>query len=95
MTPGDLTGGKEVAATGTIAADGTIGEIGGIEGKVTTVSRAHVKYFLVPVEDAPAAQAKAPSDVQIVPVHTLAEALNFLATIGGAGLPPVSAPPGS
>ena len=39
MTPGDLTGGKEVAATGTIAADGTIGEIGGIEGKVTTVSR--------------------------------------------------------
>jgi PDZ domain-containing protein len=95
MTPGDLTGGKEVAATGTIAADGTIGEIGGIEGKVTTVSRAHVKYFLVPVEDAPAAQAKAPNDVQIVPVHTLAEALNFLATIGGAGLPPVSAPPGS
>ena len=95
MTPGDLTGGKEVAATGTIAADGTVGEIGGIEGKVTTVSRAHVKYFLVPVEDAPAAQAKAPKDVQIVPVHSLDDALNFLATIGGSGLPPASAPPGS
>lgn len=95
MTPGDLTGGKEVAATGTIGADGTIGPIGGIEAKVTTVSRAHVKYFLVPVEDAPAAQAKANDDVQIVPVHTVDEALNFLATIGGSGLPPVSAPPGS
>jgi PDZ domain-containing protein len=95
MTPGDLTGGKEVAATGTIAADGTIGEIGGVEGKVTTVSRARVKYFLVPVEDAPAAQAKAPHDVQIVPVHTLDDALKFLATIGGSGLPPVSAPSGS
>jgi PDZ domain-containing protein len=95
MTPGDLTGGKEVAATGTMAADGTVGEIGGIESKVTTVSRAHVKYFLVPVEDAPAAQAKAPRDVQVVPVHTLDDALNFLATIGGSGLPPVSTPPGS
>ncbi|MEY2453425.1 MAG: Lon-like protease [Acidimicrobiaceae bacterium] len=95
LTPGDLTGGKEVAATGTIAPDGTIGEIGGIESKVGTVSRGHVRYFLVPVEDAPAAQAHAPNDVQIVPVHTLDDALNFLATIGGSGLPPVSAPAGS
>jgi PDZ domain-containing protein len=95
MTPGDLTGGKEVAATGTISADGTIGQIGGIEGKVTAVTRGHVKYFLVPVEDAPAAQAKAHDDIQIIPVHTLDDALKFLATIGGSGLPPVSAPPGS
>jgi PDZ domain-containing protein len=95
MTPGDLTGGKEIAATGTIAPDGTVGEIGGIESKVGTVSRAHVRYFLVPIEDAPAAQAHAPKDVQIVPVHTLDDALNFLATIGGSVLPPVSVPPGS
>jgi PDZ domain-containing protein len=95
MTPGDLTAGKEVAATGTIAVGGTIGPIGGIEGKVTTVSRAHVKYFLVPAEDAEAAQARAPKDLQIVPVHTLDDALNFLATIGGSGLPPGSVPQGS
>ena len=95
MTPGDLTGGNEVAATGTISPDGTVGEIGGIEGKVTAVSRQHVKYFLVPVEDADAAKAKAPKDLQIVAVHTLAEALAFLATIGGSGLPAVAAPSGS
>ena len=95
MTPGDLTGGKEVAATGTIAADGTIGPIGGIEVKVATVERANVRYFLVPVEDAPAAAAEADGDLQIVPVHTVDEALAFLATIGGSGLPPVSAAPGS
>ena len=65
MTPGDLTAGNEVAATGTISADGTVGEIGGIDGKVTTVSRQHVKYFLVPVEDAEA-QAHAPKGLQIV-----------------------------
>jgi Lon-like protease len=87
LTPGDLTGGKEVAATGTIAGDGTVGEIGGVEQKVTTVHRAHIPYFMVPAEDAPAAQRNAPSDVQIVPVHTLDDALAFLATLGGSGLP--------
>jgi PDZ domain-containing protein len=83
-----------VAVTGTIDADGTIGPCGGIRGKVTTVVRQHVKYFLVPIEDADEAKAKAPKDLQIVPVHTLDDALNFLATLGGAGLPPVSSPPG-
>ena len=38
LTPGDLTGGKDIAATGTISADGTVGPIGGIEQKVTTVA---------------------------------------------------------
>ena len=87
MTPGDLTGGHEVAATGTIDADGTVGPIGGIESKVLAVSRQHVKYFLVPTEDAADARAKAPKDLQIVPVATLDDALAFLATIGGSGLP--------
>ena len=54
---------------------------------MTTVHRAHIPYFLVPAEDAPDAQKIAPSDVQIVPVHTLDDALAFLATIGGSGLP--------
>jgi PDZ domain-containing protein len=94
MTPGDLTAGHEVAVTGTIDVDGTIGPIGGIQGKVTTVVRQHVKYFLVPAEDADEAKARAPKDLQIVSVHTLDDALNFLATLGGSGLPPVSSPPG-
>jgi len=88
LTPGDLTGGKEIAATGTIAADGTVGQIGGIEQKVITVHRAGIRYFLVPVEDAPEAMRAAPSDLTIVPVHTLSDALQFLTTLGGSGLPP-------
>ena len=94
MTPGDLTGGHEVAATGTIDADGTVGPIGGIETKVLTVSRAHVKYFIVPAGDnADAARVKAPKDVQIVPVHNLDEALAFLTSLGGSGLPGTPPPP--
>ncbi len=88
LTPGDLTGGKDIAATGTISADGTVGEIGGIEQKVTTVHRAHIGYFLVPVENAADAEKSAPPDVKIVPVHTLDDALAFLSTLGGSGLPP-------
>jgi len=90
MTPGDLTGGHEVAVTGTVDSTGAVGPIGGIETKVVAVARDHVKYFLVPAENADAARAKAPKDLQIVPVHTLDEALSFLATIGGHGLPATS-----
>lgn len=87
MTPGDLTGGHEVAVTGTVDGSGAVGPIGGIETKVVAVAREGVKYFLVPAENADAARAKAPKDLQIVPVHTLDEALAFLRSIGGSGLP--------
>ena len=87
MTPGDLTGGHEIAVTGTIDGSGAVGPIGGIETKVVTVARDGVKYFLVPAENADDARAKAPKDLQIVPVHSLDEALAFLSTIGGSGLP--------
>jgi len=93
MTPGDLTGGHEVAVTGTVDGSGTVGPIGGIETKVVTVARQHLKYFLVPADNADAARAKAPKDLQIIPVHTLDEALAFLSTIGGSGLPGTPPPP--
>jgi PDZ domain-containing protein len=95
MTPGDLTARNEVAATGTIEADGTVGPIGGIQSKVVTVARGHVKYFLVPVDDADEARSVAPKDLQIIPVHDLDEALSFLATIGGEGIPPPPANTGT
>src|SRR5262249_40057482 len=60
LTPGDLTGGQAVAATGEIHNDGTVGEIGGIQQKVTTVSRAGVKTFFVPLENYDEAKAHAP-----------------------------------
>ena len=40
LTPGDLTGGKKVAVTGTIADDGTVGEIGGIQQKAIAAKAA-------------------------------------------------------
>ena len=39
LTPGDLTGGKRVAVTGTIDPSGNVGEIGGIEQKARRGAR--------------------------------------------------------
>jgi PDZ domain-containing protein len=87
LTPGDLTGGKSVAATGTIAPDGTVGPIGGLDHKVDAVRHAGVTLFLVPDSQTPAELAKARSraegKVDIVPVHTLEDALNAIAAHGG------------
>jgi PDZ domain-containing protein len=93
LTPGDLTGGKEIAATGEISGDGTVSAIGGADLKSITVNRAGVKYFLVPVDNVAEAKSTAPPGLQIVPVRTLDDALAFLATLGGSGLPaPVAEP---
>ena len=48
LTPGSLTGGKQVAVTGTIAPDGTVGEVGGVEQKAITARTNGVQLMIVP-----------------------------------------------
>ena len=50
LTPGSITDGREVAVTGEILADGSIGTIGGITQKVAAVKRAGVTLFLYPAD---------------------------------------------
>jgi len=50
LTEGDLTGGRDIAVTGTIRLDGTIGAIGGLEQKVSAVHQHGVEVFLIPAE---------------------------------------------
>ncbi len=84
LTPGDLTGGVEVAATGTIDPGGTVGPIGGLKQKTIAVMRTGAKVFLVPTSEVAEAQEAAKgSDLKIVGVGTLDEALTALAALGG------------
>jgi len=83
LTPGELTGGRKVAVTGTIELDGTVGPVGGIPQKTVTVGRTGAKLFLVPKEQVADAQAKAVSGLEIVGVGTLEDALQALAARGG------------
>jgi PDZ domain-containing protein len=71
--------GRVVVVTGTLALDGTVGAIGGIEQKTVGAQEAGADLFLVP--DANAAEARAAADgLEIVPVSTFDEALSHLAT---------------
>jgi Lon-like protease len=51
LTPGELNGGKHVAGTGTITADGTVGAIGGIRQKMYGARAAGATYFLAPASN--------------------------------------------
>lgn len=77
LTPGDLTGGKKIAGTGTIDCNGTIGPIGGIEEKVAGAEAAGAQVFLAPSDEADDAR-KAAGDIKIVPVKTFDDALRYL-----------------
>ena len=96
LTEGELTGGIDVAVTGTIGLDGSVGAIGGLRQKASAVAQAGVDLFLVPAsqgeDDIAAAREAGGSGLEIVPVATLDEALQALAERGGDPIPP--APPG-
>jgi PDZ domain-containing protein len=101
LTPGDLTGGKQIAVTGTISSDGHVGEIGGIEQKAVTAHAAHAKLFIVPKCTDPNGRQncladlsrarKRVGDMPVIPVSNLDEALAALRTAGGAPVTSVRA----
>ena len=86
LTPGEITGGRDVAATGTIELDGSVGEIGGIVQKTAAVASAGIKLFLVPRGEYAEAKRRAGSTLRVEPVDDLDDALRILADVGGNGL---------
>ena len=90
LTPGDLTGGRRVAVTGTINPDGAVGPVGGVEQKAITARHNDVSMMLVPKDEVKDARRGA-GDVKVVGVDTIDDALAALQTAGGAAVPPASA----
>jgi PDZ domain-containing protein len=84
LTPGELTGGQSVAATGELLADGTVGPIGGVAQKAVSVRRAGIKVFLVPKENEAEARAHAGNGLEIHGVGSFDEALKALAGLDGS-----------
>jgi PDZ domain-containing protein len=77
LTPGDLTGGRTVAGTGTIDEQGNIGAIGGVENKIAAAKQAGADVFLVPKANYAAARSVA-GDLPLVPLSTFQDALDYL-----------------
>jgi PDZ domain-containing protein len=80
LTPGDITGGRVIAGTGTINLDGSVGPIGGVQQKVVAAELAGAGYFLVPPGNYADALAAA-HGIQVVKISTASQAVQFLKSL--------------
>lgn len=85
LTPGELNGGKNVAGTGTITADGTVGPIGGIRQKMWGALDAGADWFLAPESNCNEVVGHIPGDLRVFSVGTLDDSLKVLDTIREGG----------
>ena len=77
----DLTKGRKIVGTGTIDANGNVGEIGGVKYKVLGASKEKADIFFCPkenYEEAINTKNKYNLKLKIVKVETLEEAINYL-----------------
>ena len=77
----NLTSGKNIAGTGTISLDGTVGEISGIKYKIMGAVKNKMDLILDPeanYQEALRVKKDFNYDIPIVPVKTFEEALNYL-----------------
>ncbi len=82
LTPGEMTGGENVAGTGTIDSDGSVGPIGGIQQKLVGASDAGADWFLAPSDNCNEVTGHVPDGLQVIEVSTLAEARDAVEAIG-------------
>lgn len=82
LTPGALTGGLDVAGTGTIAVDGAVGQISGTRLKVAAAQRDGADFFLAPLENCEEAERALADGLRVVGVQTLEQARDAVAAIG-------------
>jgi PDZ domain-containing protein len=80
ITDGDLTRGYYVVGTGTIAADGTVGAVGGAAEKALAAEQDGAQLFLVPKDDFEEAKRWV-RKLQIVPIERFDDAVRVLCAL--------------
>jgi PDZ domain-containing protein len=83
LSGGQLTGGRVVAATGTIDQKGNVGDVGGVAEKTIAVERAGATVFFVPKVELKTAEAKASPQLHVYAVSNLDQVLGILQRLGG------------
>ncbi|WP_084957556.1 PDZ domain-containing protein [Thermoactinospora rubra] len=78
LTPGELTGGKSIAGTGTITPEGEVGPIGGIAQKMVGARKAGASVFLTPEDNCAEAVKAAPDGLRLVKASTLHQVVQAL-----------------
>lgn len=87
IEPGDLTGGRSIAGTGTIDAEGKVGPIGGIQQKMAGARRDGAQYFLAPASNCGEVRGHVPDGLTVVRVQTLGQAYAAVEAIGRGQTP--------
>lgn len=93
LTPGSLTGGRNIAGTGEIDAAGNVGAIGGIRQKLVGAKDAGASWFLAPASNCDEVVGHVPKGLNVARVSTLHEARTAVDRIAKgetAGLPTCS-----
>ncbi len=91
LTPGDLAKGRHIAGTGTIAADGSVGAIGGIRQKLAGARRSGAELFLMPKVHCDEAAGHIPDGLTVVPIASLTDSVHAVED-WTAGKPVASCP---
>ncbi len=79
---GDLTGGRVIAGTGTIEADGRVGAVGGVALKTQAARRDGATVFLVPKDECADAKSELPAGLRLIPVTDLKGTVGALKALG-------------
>jgi PDZ domain-containing protein len=78
LSEDDLTKGHRIAGTGSINVDESVGAIGGVRQKVFAARAIGAEYVLVPEPNYEDALTATGGEIEVVPVNTLQDALDFL-----------------
>jgi PDZ domain-containing protein len=78
LTPGSLTGGADIAGTGTITPAGKVGPIGGIQQKVAAARDAGAQLFFVPADNCDGIGGVDTGDMRLAKATTLDGAVQAL-----------------
>ena len=78
LTPGDLTGGRRIAGTGTLDLEGKVGPIGGIRDKVIAAEGIGASVFFAPAGNMAELKGVDTGGMAVVSVATFQDALRYL-----------------
>ena len=81
LTPGALTGGANIAGTGTINGAGVVGPIGGIQQKLAGAKAGGASWFLAPADNCNEVVGHIPDGLQVVKIATFIQARDAVEAI--------------
>ena len=81
LTPGSLTGGANIAGTGTIDSAGVVGPIGGIQQKLVGAKRGGATWFFAPADNCNEVVGHVPQGLRVVKVATFTQARDAVEAI--------------